>query len=98
MGLTIKFVGAYGAKSENALKDHIDKKSEAVDNVQLSFYTVTTGTSFDQSSQSQATAFLSQLMAGSLDVVLIDKESFDVYVSQKAFKDIQFFIKEYFCE
>lgn len=96
--LTIKFVGAYGAKSENALKDHIDKKSEAVDNVQLSFYTVTTGTSFDQSSQSQATAFLSQLMAGSLDVVLIDKESFDVYVSQKAFKDIQFLLDEYYSE
>ena len=96
--MRLKFVGAYGAVSENTLKNQIDTKSEAVENVQMSFYTVTTGTSFDQSSQAQATAFLSQLLAGSLDVVLIDKESFDVYVAEKAFKDIQFLLDEYYAE
>jgi len=96
--MTLKFVGAYGAVSENTLKKQIDSKSEAVENVQISFYTVTTGTTYDQSSQAQATAFLSQLLAGSLDVVLIDKESFDVYVAEKAFKDIQFLLDEYYAE
>ena len=96
--MRLKFVGAYGAVSENTLKKQIDTKSEAVENVQLSFYTVTTGTSFDQSSQAQATAFLSQILSGTLDVVLIDKESFDVYVAEKAFKDIQFLLDEYYAE
>lgn len=96
--MTLKFVGAFGASSENTLKSQIDEKSQAVENVQLSFYTVTTDTTYDQSSQSQATAFLSQILAGSLDVVLIDKESFDVYVAQKAFKDIQYLLDEYYAE
>ncbi|MBE7065059.1 MAG: hypothetical protein E7384_04495 [Ruminococcaceae bacterium] len=96
--LRLKFVGAYGAVSETTLKNQIDEKSEAVDNVQMSFFTVTSETSYDQTSQAQATAFLSQLLAGHLDVVLIDKESFDVYVAQKAFKDIQFLIDEYYAE
>lgn len=96
--MTLKFVGAYGATSENTLKSQIDEKSQAVENVQLSFYTVTTNTTYDQSSQAQATAFLSQVLSGSLDVVLIDKESFDVYVAEKAFKDIQFLLDEYYAE
>lgn len=96
--LRIKFVGAYGAASENTLKKQIDAKSLAAENIQMSFYTVTTETSYDQTSQSQATAFLAQVLSGSLDVVLIDKESFDVYVAQKSFKDIQFLLDEYYNE
>lgn len=96
--LRLKFVGAYAAASENTLKSQIDEKSLAVENVQMSFYSVTTETTYDQTSQSQATAFLAQVLSGTLDVVLIDKESFDVYVAQKSFKDIQFLLDEYYAE
>ena len=94
--LSLKFVGAYCTASDSALKDSIDEKSEVIENVQLSFFSVTTETSYDTSSQTQATAFLSQIISGNLDVVLIDKESFDVYVAQQTFMKLDDFVAEYY--
>ncbi len=96
--ITIKFVGAYASASGKNLKTSIDDKSETVENAQISFYTVTTTTTYDNNSQSQASAFLSQVITGNLDVVLIDKESFDVYVKEKTFMKLDEYVNDYYEE
>lgn len=97
--LVLKFVGAYYSENEKLLMQELNERSETFDSVQFSFFTVTTGTDIlDNTAKTQATAFLSQLMAGSLDVILIDKESFDVYVEESAFLPLDGYLDEYYAE
>lgn len=95
--IAVKFVGAYMADDEKRLVENLNARAGSFDNVQLSFFSVTTATDeFDSAAKTQATAFLSQLMAGAVDVVLIDKESFDVYVTQTAFLKLDDYIEAYY--
>ncbi|MBP5312439.1 MAG: hypothetical protein J6112_06375 [Clostridia bacterium] len=95
--LKVKFVGAYTQSLYENLSDQMNKKSKVFGNVQITFFTVTTDTTMlDAQARTQAEAFYSQLMAdGQLDVVLIDKESFDVYVKQYAFLPLDELIEAY---
>ncbi len=94
--IAIKFVGAYGTLQERQTIDKLNETAQSFDNAQVSFFTVTTKTSMlDNYAKTQAEAFLSQLMAGALDVVLIDKESFDVYVADAAFLKLDDLLGKY---
>ncbi|NLN04136.1 MAG: hypothetical protein GX166_04860 [Clostridiaceae bacterium] len=82
----IKFVGAFTVDNPTKFNEEIVNRSNVIKNPVISFFTVTTETQLTPAVQSQATAFLSQLMVGkNLDVILIDKESYDAYVRQGAF-------------
>jgi len=95
--IKIKFVGAFAQNPETNLTKELNEKSEVFDNAQVTFFTVTTSTTMlDASARTGAESFLGQLMAkGALDVILIDKESFDVYVAQNAFLPLDTFYEDY---
>jgi len=96
--IIIKFVGAYTQNLSGSITKELNEKSEVFDNSQITFFTVTTESSLlDNNARTGAESFLAQLMAkGELDVVLIDKESFDVYVTQYAFLKLDDFVNEYY--
>ena len=97
--IAIKFVGAYGSLEQQVITEKLNESAESFDNAQVSFFTVTTSTNMlDNAAKTYATTFLSQLMAGALDVVLIDKESFDVYVTEAAFLKLDDLIADYEAE
>lgn len=85
--IKIKFVGAFSELPGQNVTKNLNARSEVFNNAQITFFTVTTDSSLlDPGARTGAEAFLAQLMAkGALDVVLIDKDSFDVYVQNKAF-------------
>ena len=98
--IKIKFVGAFQQNTDNSLSEALNEGSEVFDNCQVTFFTVTTETSMlDNSARTGAESFLSQLMSpGGLDVVLIDRESFDVYVASKSFLTLDEFVRAYYNE
>lgn len=93
----LKFVGAFGESPTQNVTRNLNAKSQVFDNAQVSFFTVTTSSSMlELGARTGAEAFLGQLMAkGALDVILIDKESFDVYVQNKAFLSLDDFYERY---
>ncbi|MBO7399119.1 MAG: J domain-containing protein [Clostridia bacterium] len=95
--IKIKFVGAFAQDPQTNLTEQLNEKSEVFGNAQVTFFTVTTSTTLlDASARTGAESFLGQLMAkGALDVILIDKESFDVYVAQNAFLPLDEFYEAY---
>ncbi len=97
--MKLKFVGAYMQSLDVNLTKQLDEKSEVFDNAQITFFTVTTETNMlDAQARAAAESFLGQLMAdGQLDVVLIDKESYEVYVRQYAFMALDEIYQKY-CE
>ncbi len=92
----IKFVGAFSVANPTDFNEEIVKRSKVTKYPVISFFTVTTETQLTPAVQSQATSFLSQLMVGkNLDVILLDKESYDAYVRQGAFLALDDILKEY---
>ena len=94
--IAIKFVGAYGSIKEREVISTLNNDAECFDNSQVSFFTVTSQTSLlDNNAKTNASAFLSQLMAGALDVVLIDEESYEAYVEDYTFLKLDDLLAEY---
>ena len=95
--MRLKFVGAYAQKIDENLTKQINAKSEVFDHAQLTFFECTTdSTLLNFNLLYTAEVFYGQLMAkGQLDVVLIDKESFDVYVKNYAFLPLDDIWNEY---
>lgn len=95
--LKLKFVGAYIQSLSSNLSEEMNERSEVFNKVQISFFTVTTDTSLlDATARTNAEAFLGQLMApGQLDVVLIDKESYDAWVKEYAFLPLDEIYSDY---
>ncbi|MBO5418079.1 MAG: J domain-containing protein [Clostridia bacterium] len=94
--ITIKFVGAYTTIQERQITEYLNDSAETFDDALVSFFTVTTKTTLlDNHAKTGAESFLSQLMAGSMDVVLIDKESYDAYVEEYAFLKLDTLLSEY---
>lgn len=84
--LGIKFVGAFSTQNQIQLNEEITNKSEVTKKPVISFFTVTTDSVITPSIKAEAESFLAQLWVGTyLDIILIDKESYDVYLKQGAF-------------
>lgn len=94
--LIIKFVGAYRSTPSSNVTDSINKKSEFFENTQVTFFTCTTKTMYlDSSARSAAENFEAQLMSpGQLDVVLIDKESFEIYARKGVFISLDEYVRD----
>ena len=95
--MRLKFVGAFAQKIDENLTKQINEKSQVFDHAQLTFFECTTeSTLLNFNLLYTAEVFYGQLMAkGQLDVVLIDKESFDVYVKNYAFLPLDDIWSEY---
>lgn len=95
--IKIKFVGAFAESPSQNVTKNLNSRSGVFDNAQVTFFTVTTSSSMlDVGARTGAEAFLGQLMAkGALDVILTDRESFDVYVQNKAFLRLDGFYERY---
>lgn len=98
--LIVKFVGAFGEDPTTNLTQQMNEKSELFDNMQVTFFTVTTNTSMlEYSARTGAENFEAQLMSpGELDVILMDKESFDVYVEKGVLVPLGKYLDEYLKE
>lgn len=92
--LIIKFVGAYQSGLDANIGEAINEKSPTFENTQVTFFTCTTNTNYlDSLARSAAENFEAQLMSpGQLDVVLIDKESFDIYAKKDVFIPIDDYV------
>ena len=92
--LIIKFVGAYQSSLNTNFTDEVNKKSKNFNNTQVTFFKCTTNTNYlDSSARSAAENFEAQLMSpGQLDVVLIDKESFEIYARKGVFVSLDEFL------
>lgn len=95
--IKLKFVGAFRQRLDVNLAQKLDEKSEVFDNAQITFFECTTkSTLLDYNLRYTAEVFYGQLMAnGQLDVVLIDKDSFDVYVKNYSFLPLDDIWSEY---
>ncbi len=94
--ISIKFAGAFNAFDTGKLSAEIAERSETVQSPLVSFYTVTTSTSMQDSlAQSQANQFRAQLFGGQMDIILVDQESFEACIREAAFLRLDDFIAEY---
>ena len=93
--LYVKFVGAYYAINPGNLETELAKKSETVKSPQVSFFSVTiNSTENDSETANSAVAFRAQFTVGSIDMIFVDKDNFDVYLDQYVFLALDDFIKE----
>lgn len=93
--LMVKFVGAYSTLDTKQFHEEVAAKSQTTDYPTISFFTVTTDTVMNPSAQSQATQFYAQLLQGTLDVILLDRESYDVYVEEMAFLPLDAYLDDF---
>ena len=92
----IKFVGAFSVDNPMAFNEEVTKKSNVTNKPIISFFTVTTATEYSPKVQREAESFLAQLWVGKgLDIILIDKESYDVYAKQGAFLALDDILDQY---
>ena len=93
--LYVKYVGAYYALNPGNLETELAKKSQVIKSPQVSFFSVTVNSTLnDKETANAAVAFRAQFVAGSIDMIFIDKDNFDVYASQYAFLPLDDFINE----
>jgi len=91
----IKFVGAYYAVNVSDVEAEIAEKSDVTDAPTVSFFSVTVNSSLNDSETANGSvAFRAQFVAGSIDMIFIDKDNFDVYVSQGVFLQLDDFLEE----
>lgn len=91
----IKFVGAYYALNVSDVEAEIAEKSDVVNAPTVSFFSVTVNSSINDSETANGSvAFRAQFVAGSIDMIFIDKDNFDVYVSQGVFLRLDDFLEE----
>ena len=99
--LYIKFVGSFSSGYADSEDGYIDRqiaaKSEVVDHPMVSYFTVIEGktTLLDSSAKNAAVQFRSEFVAGSLDIIIIDKENLEVYLKDLAFLKLNDFLKEH---
>lgn len=93
---TLKFVGAFSVLDPMKFSDEVADKTDVFDYPLVSFFTVTTDTQFSPDVYRESDAFFAQLRVGRvLDVILLDKESYDIYVKQAAFLPLDDILEEY---
>ncbi len=89
----IKFTGAYYVVKPSDLQSELKKKSSVVRSPQTSFFSVTVNSSLnDKDTADAAVAFRAQFLAGSVDLIIIDRDNYDVYVGQYVFLPLDDFI------
>lgn len=99
--LYIKFVGSFSSGYADSEDGYIDRqiaeKSEVVDHPMVSYFTVIEGktTLLDSSAKNAAVQFRSEFVAGSLDIIIIDKENLEVYLKDLAFLKLDDFLEEH---
>lgn len=92
----IKFVGAYYAVNPGNVETELADKSEIFKSPRVSFFSVTVNSSEnDSETANSAVAFRAQFTVGSIDMIFIDKDNFDVYVDQYVFQPLDGFIEEH---
>ncbi|MBO4326110.1 MAG: hypothetical protein J5950_02420 [Clostridia bacterium] len=90
----IKFVGAYYAINPGVVEKELAEKSDQFDSPRVSFFSVTVNSSENDSETANgAVAFRAQFTAGSIDMIFIDKDNFDVYLDQYVFMQLDDFIE-----
>ena len=92
--LYVKFVGAYYALNPGNVETELADKSEVVKSPQVSFFSVTVNSSENDSETANgAVAFRAQFTVGSIDLIIIDRDNFDVYLPQYVFLQLDDFIE-----
>ena len=92
--LYVKFVGAYYALNPGNVETELADKSDVVKSPQVSFFSVTVNSSENDSETANgAVAFRAQFTVGSIDLIIIDKDNFDVYLPQFVFLQLDDFIE-----
>lgn len=92
--LYVKFVGAYYALNPGNVETELADKSDVVKSPQVSFFSVTVNSSENDSETANgAVAFRAQFTVGSIDLIIIDKDNFDVYLPQYVFLQLDDFIE-----
>lgn len=93
---TLKFVGAFSSQNPIAFSEELASKTDVFEYPAVSFFTVTTDTQFSPDVYRESDSFFAQLRVGRvLDVILLDKESYDIYVKQAAFLPLDDILEEY---
>ena len=93
--LNIKFVGAFDTLNIVQVCETIQNETEGDLTVEASFFTVIEDvTVMDKITKNSAVQFRSQMMAGAVDIVLIDVENMDAYVEDFMFLNLDEFIQE----
>ena len=93
--LYVKFVGAYYALNPGEVESELGEKSKAVRSPQVSFFSVTVNSSENDSETANgAVAFRAQFTVGSIDMIFIDKDNFDVYLDQYVFLPLDDFLAQ----
>lgn len=92
--LNIKFIGSFDTLDESAFSKKVSEKSAVSDTAAVSFYTITTSSSFSPDNMSAATQFQSQLIYGQLDIIFMDEEGWNAYKNQNAFYRLDDILKE----
>jgi hypothetical protein len=91
----IKFVGAYYAVNPGNVESELGEKSQVFKSPQVSFFSVTiNSTENDSETANAAVAFRAQFTVGSIDMIFVDKDNFDVYVAQNVFLKLDDFLAE----
>lgn len=91
--LNIKFVGAFTTTEQTKFTSEINDKSDVVKSPAVTFFTVTGDTEYNGDSQDAALQFRMQFTSGAIDVILIDRENFDVYKNEPVFLELSDFLK-----
>ena len=91
----VKFVGAYYTVDVGEFQKELAGKSDVFSSPQVSFFSVTVNSTLNEKDTvNAATAFRAQFIAGSIDMIFIDKDNFDVYAPQYVFLPLDEFIAE----
>lgn len=99
--INIKFVGSFESGYSETEDGYIDRqiavRSGVVETPMVSYFTVVDGetTLLDSSAKSAAVQFRSEFTAGTLDIIIIDKENLDVYVNQLVFLRLDDMLAKY---
>lgn len=97
----VKFVGAFNSGYSESEEGYIDRqiadKSAVIKQPLVSYFTVVDGETslLDTAAKNAAVQFRGEAMAGSLDVILIDKENLDVYTKDLFFLCLDDFLEEH---
>lgn len=94
--LRIKFVGAYYTLDTGKIEAEISEISDVTKAPQVSFFSVTVKTSMnDNAAVNESVQFRAQFLGGGIDIILIDRDNYDVYVDQYVFFDLSDFVKSH---
>lgn len=91
--LNIKFVGAFSSTDEAKLQSEINNKFETIKWPAVSFFTIYNKTKVNRSVLNNQQKFYLELSKGTIDVLLIDKNVYDAYVTIGAFYSFDEYIK-----